>query len=109
MSHLILKGVLAGLIGLTLYNTYYIFKPQIVTYDKQRIVGLFVEQLSHVTLDEQRLKEKTSLFTQNLQKSLRTYCEEHHVVALNQNEVGRGVDVTSSIIKDISNSMREKQ
>lgn len=57
MSHLILKGVLAGLIGLTLYNTYCIFKPEIVTYDKQKIVGQFVEQLSHVTLDDQRLKE----------------------------------------------------
>ena len=102
MSHLILKGVLAGLIGLTLYNTYYIFKPEIVTYDKQKIVGQFVEQLSHVTL------EKTTQFTMSLQNSLRAYCEKHHVVALNQNEVGRGVDVTNTLIKDISDSMRGK-
>lgn len=108
MSHLILKGVLAGLIGLTLYNTYCIFKPEIVTYDKQKIVGLFVEQLSHVKLDDQRLKEKTFLFSQSLQQSLRAYCEKHHVVALNQNEVGRGVDITNTLIKDISDSMRGK-
>ena len=108
MSHLILKGVLTGLICLTLYNTYYIFKPEIVTYDKQKIVGQFVEQLSHVTLGAQRLKEKTTQFTQSLQQSLRAYCEKHHVVALNQNEVGRGVDVTNTLIKDISDSMRGK-
>jgi len=108
MSHLILKGVLTGLIGLTLYNTFCIFKPEIVTYDKQKIVGQFVEQLSHVTLDDQRLKEKTTQFTISLQNSLRAYCEKHHVVALNQNEVGRGVDVTNTLIKDISDSMRGK-
>jgi hypothetical protein len=39
---------------------------------------------------------------------LRAYCEKHHVVALNQNEVGRGVDVTNTLIKDISDSMRGK-
>lgn len=107
-SPLVLKGVLLGLIGLTLYNTYCIFKPEIVTYDKQKIVGLFVQQLSHVTLNEEKLKEKTMQFSQSLQSSLRAYCEKHHVVAFNQNEVGRGVDVTSALIKDISNSMREK-
>ena len=84
-------------------------KPEIVTFDKTRVVGHFVRQLSQLNLTDPLIADKTKHFKDALKYSLDFYAARHHVVIIAASDViAGGHDITEALIPIIANSMREK-
>ena len=95
------------LLGWNLINTHYTLKPEVVTVDKKAVVARFVGQVSHLTLTDAELTEKTTRFGQALKGALNDYALVHQVIILDASTVLAGRrDVTPSILSLVATKMR---
>lgn len=82
--------------------------PALVTFDKARVLGLFVRQLSTRTLSDKHIAQTTSHFNDALQRSINAYAARHHVVIVQRSNVtAGGRDITDDIVQALSEHMQE--
>ncbi len=94
-------------LGWIIMNTYYGLKPEVVTVNKQAVMARFVGQVSHLTLTDAELTEKTTRFGHALKGALNDYALMHQVIILDESTVLAGRrDVTSSILSLVAANMR---
>lgn len=95
------------LLGWNLMNTHYALNPELVTVDKKAVEARFVAQMSHLTLTDAELTEKTMRFGQALKGALNEYALMHQVIILDASFALAGRrDVTPSILSLVSTKMR---
>ncbi|MCX7118833.1 MAG: TrbI F-type domain-containing protein [Legionellales bacterium] len=95
------------LLGWNLMNTHYALKGDLVTVDKKAVEARFVAQMSHLTLTDAELTEKTMRFGQALKGALNEYAVTNQVIILDASTVLAGRrDVTPSILSLVATNMR---
>ncbi len=95
------------LLGWSLMNAHYALKASVVTVDKKAVVARFVGQVSHLTLTDAELTEKTTRFGEALQDALNTYAMTNQVIILDASTVLAGRrDVTPTILNLVAANMR---
>lgn len=110
MSFPILCGCMSAVsvASLLLSLSTHFANPSIVTFDKARVLGLFVRQLSARTLSDKHIAQTTSHFNGALQRSISTYAARHHVVIVQRSNVlAGGRDITDDIVQALSQHMQE--
>lgn len=86
----------------------YLATPALVTFDKARVLGLFVRQLSARTLSDEHIAQTTNHFNDALQHSINAYAARHHVVIMQRSNVmAGGRDITDDIVQMLSQHMQE--
>ena len=95
------------LLGWSTMNIHYALKPELVTVDKKAVEARFVAQVSHLTLTDAELTEKTMRFGQALKGALNEYAVTNQVIILDASFALAGRrDVTPSILSLVATNMR---
>lgn len=85
-------------------------KPSVVSVDRARIRGQFIEQLAHHAASPDRVRKASIRFNQKLHAVLEDYAVHAHVLIIDRSFVLAGsVDVTQDIITLLSHAMGEKE
>ncbi len=81
--------------------------PEVVTVDQKAVVSRFVGQMSHLTLTDGALTDKTTRFGQALKSALNDYAKDHQVIILDESTVLAGRrDVTPKILGLVATNMQ---
>jgi len=102
LSILLVAGLLIIILSMAL-------KPQVVSFNQDRVLKQFVLQMSQKNLTDAALKQKTDEFSQNLNASLAEYADIHHVIIINQKAVVAGKkDISDEVLKLLVKKLQAK-
>lgn len=107
LYRVILASATALFLGAFLGSTW-MSTPQIVTFDVQHTLQLFMEQTGKAHLSRPKMRALSRKFSHTLTQVLHDYARKHKLVILNTKAVVVPVvDVTRAIEEDLAEKMKE--